>query len=105
MKVPITIRFWDAHSGDYIKSLISDCIGCLVLSPDGNILAGSDEFFKINNTVDILLWNIETGQEKKRLSGHTGRISEIAFSTDGNTLASTGDDGTVVLWDVSSISK
>lgn len=101
-----TIRFWDAHSGEYIKNIATwDCIDCLAISPDGNTLAGSGVFNRLNNTVDTLLWDIETGQEKQTLSGHTGGISEIAFSTDGNTLASTGDDGTVVLWDVSSVTK
>lgn len=35
------------------------------------------------------------------LTGHTDRIFSIAFSLDGQTLASGGADTTIRLWDVS----
>ena len=31
--------------------------------------------------------------------GHDGDVNDVAFSADGSTLASTGDDGTLKVWD------
>ncbi|MDE0324129.1 MAG: hypothetical protein OXN27_09430, partial [Candidatus Poribacteria bacterium] len=48
----------------------------------------------------IRLWDVMTGRHRTTLVGHTGRVTDLAFSPDGATLASGSGDRTIRLWDV-----
>src|SRR5262249_7625749 len=45
-----------------------------------------------------LLWDLRFGEAIGVLRSH-GQIEAAAFSPDGQTLATIGDDGTILLWD------
>jgi hypothetical protein len=68
----------------------------VALSPDGTRLAGASD------VKDIQLWDVASGEEIARLSGHEGRVLSVAFSPDGTRLASASEDQSVRLWDLTS---
>lgn len=65
-------------------------------SPDGKSLVSGGW----NNTVRI--WDLVAGREIKRLKGHTGFISGVAYSRSGSNIASISNDLTVKIWDAAS---
>ena len=72
------------------KGLIS---GNIAYSPDGTRLA-------VVSSIGIWLYDTATYHEVALLTGHTDGVTSVAFSSDGNTLASGHSDSTVRLWDV-----
>ena len=76
----------------------------MIFSPDSKILVATG-FVELISNIRMKLWDVETGEEIRTLSGHTELIESLAFSHDGKILASGSFDGTVLLWDWEKISK
>ena len=62
----------------------------IAYSPDGTRLA-------VASSIGIWLYDAHTGAEVALLTRHTDRISSVAFSPDSKTLASGGQEGTLLL--------
>ncbi|HYN16654.1 MAG TPA: WD40 repeat domain-containing protein, partial [Actinomycetes bacterium] len=65
----------------------------VAFSPDGGRVASGGA----NGTV--LLWDLATGAQARRLAGHTDAVRAVAFSPDGALLATASGDRTLAVWD------
>lgn len=50
----------------------------------------------------VRLWDLASGQEVVRFTGHGGPIYDVAFSPDSRSLASASFDGSVKVWGITS---
>lgn len=73
---------------------IPDAGGRVDWSPDGTRFAAEGSKA---TTVDIR--DAKTGESVASFHGHAVDVTGLTFSADGSTLATTGDDGTVRVWD------
>ena len=98
-----TVRLWDARTGQHLHTFEGHVggVNSLAFSPDGKTLASSGGWFAIWdnwNDSTIRLWDVRSGQNLKTIKRHTGEVISLAFSPDGETLASGSMDMTVRLW-------
>jgi WD40 repeat protein len=71
----------------------------IAISDSGNMLAvGSNPIAETENA--IRLWDTSSGKLLGVCKGHTQGIRWLAFSPDGETLASVSDDSTLRFWNV-----
>ena len=100
-----TIRIWNSKTGKQGYAFMEKRFGndlaaqsasvtVVMFNAEGNMLASG------HKNGSIRLWNIETGESRQTLKGHTDAVSSISFAPDGKALASTSKDATARLWDL-----
>ncbi len=99
------IRLWDINSGIHKATLKGPgFFHHLMFSPDGRTLAAYS--YPSRSEVGIYLWEINATNLQKStvrhvITGHKLEVNSIAFSPDGQSIASGHRHKNIRLWDVS----
>jgi WD40 repeat protein len=98
-----TIKLYDPPAAKEIAtSKLPDAVLMgVAFSPDGTTLAlarnpsnnPTDPLWGSKGVGSISLWDVATRSEIMRLWGHGGKVLSVAFSPDGSTIASGGNNG------------
>ncbi|MCD4785413.1 MAG: protein kinase [Candidatus Eremiobacteraeota bacterium] len=101
------IRVWDVILGNCIKTLRghSGWVCDVAFSPKGRYVAsagladcGNSLGLDMQTKEAIKIWDVRKGICKKTLQGHENTIRTIAYSPDGNFIASGGEGKDIRIW-------
>jgi WD40 repeat protein len=103
LAVPLTggeIVLWDLTTGREIRRWQSEYhwgASWVTFSPDDKVLVTASG--SAGTASHVGLWDAATGKALHPQLGHIARVTGLALSKDGASLASTSTDGTLRLWD------
>jgi WD40 repeat protein len=99
-----TVRIWEVGTGRELQKLEHGRgVKALAFNPEGTLLATACEFLDREcKNRSITIWKPTTGEMVRQIAASDNSIEDLAFSPDGQMLASAGFEAPIRLWEASS---
>jgi serine/threonine protein kinase len=94
-----TLRLWDPGRLRQLKVIAGDVgpVEDVSLAPSGK-WAASCALRLLRSDMVVLIWDVASGNARRRLSGSTDNLTCLAISADGRRVAAGGADQTARVW-------
>jgi len=113
------VKLWDYKTGELLATMEGhqQGVGCLAFSPDGQTIATGTgllrfergnplrRFIRETTQGEIILWSVASRRAITTFEAHQGDVLSLAFSPDGDKLATGGADRMAKLWQVAGIDE
>ena len=101
------VKVWDMATGEEVCFFRKHryAAECICVSPDGTrVISGSCLFGLYQGGFgrigEVLVWDVNTGENIHVLRGHTQNLSSVCVTPDGTRIVSASEDNTVKVWDM-----
>lgn len=106
------VKVWDLsnYNSQTLPTAHHEKITSAAFSPDGKVLVTTGGAWMMDKDIlkrqgEVCFWDVAAWKLLTKFTAHYGSVSSAVFSPDGKSLATTGRDGKMHLWDVEELLK
>jgi WD40 repeat protein len=105
-------RLWEVATGREILTLAGHerSVAAVAFAPGGRVLATADggpvsSYWNGCGPQTIRFWDVGSGKELARLTGHASDVTSLAFTPDGKRFVTGLNNGTALIWETPTVAK
>ncbi|MEM7449582.1 MAG: WD40 repeat domain-containing protein [Myxococcota bacterium] len=96
-----TVGIWSAFGEVASRICLTDgSLECIALSPDRRWVGIGIDGHQRMGGHEVRIFNVDDGSVFTNLIGHCDTVRSLAFSADSKLIATGGDDGALILWNL-----
>jgi WD40 repeat protein len=100
----VAVGYWGQDKIEILDTRSGKQLGQCFIGRDRHVLRFSfsrdGKSLFVGNDVELIAFDVNSGEKTNRFIGHGGRVAAIAASPDGGQIVSGGESGRVIVWDV-----